>query len=234
MPFETTRWSLVNAAGGDDSAARAALARLCEIYWYPLYAYVRRRGSDPDDARDLTQGFLASLLEHHSFENLKQERGRFRAFLLASLKHFLANETAKRMTQKRGGNVTLIPLAFEEAEGRYRVEPAEPATPQTLYERRWALTVIESVLAELRKEWRDAGRAEEFEALKTCLLGEIAEGGYARIAERLGMTEGAVRVAAHRLRRKFQKRLRADIAETVSDPADIDDEIRYLIRALNA
>jgi RNA polymerase sigma-70 factor (ECF subfamily) len=234
MPFETTRWSLVNAAGGDDSSARAALARLCEIYWYPLYAYVRRRGSDPDDARDLTQGFLVSLLERRSFENLKQERGRFRAFLLASLKHFLANEAARRMTQKRGGNVTLMPLAFEEAEGRYRVEPAEPVTPQTLYERRWALTVIESVLAELRKEWLDAGRAAEFDALKTCLLGGVAEGGYARIAEKLGMTEGAVRVAAHRLRRKFQKRLRADIAETVSDPADIDDEIRYLIRALNA
>ena len=234
MAFDTTRWSLVSAAGGDDSAARAALAGLCEIYWYPLYAYVRRRGASPDDARDLTQGFLTSLLERRAFENLRQERGRFRSFLLASLQHFLSNDAAKRHALKRGGDIPPLSLSFDDAEGRYRIEPAEPATPQTLYERRWALTVIEGVLADLRKQWRSAGRVSEFDELKACLLGEIPDGGYAAIAEKLASTEGAIRVAAHRLRRKFQKQLRAEIAETVSDASDIDDEIRYLIRALNA
>jgi RNA polymerase sigma factor (sigma-70 family) len=235
LSFETTRWSLVIAAGGDDSsAARAALATLCESYWYPLYAYVRRRGATPDDARDLTQGFLTSLLERRDFANLRQEQGRFRAFLLASLQHFLANDAARRRTQKRGGGLILLPLALDDAEGRYRYEPAEPATPETLYERRWALTVIERVLAHLRQEWEATSRAAEFDELKACLLGQAPPGGYAAIAGRLGTTEGAVKVAIHRLRRKFQAQLRRDIAETVSDAADIDDEIRYLVRALDA
>ena len=235
MSFETTRWSLVVAAGGDDSsAARAALATLCEAYWYPLYAYVRRRGIDADDARDLTQGFLTSLLERRDFEHLRPERGRFRAFLLASLQHFLANDAARRRTQKRGGGIILLPLAFDEAEGRYRIEPADPTTPETLYERRWALTVIDRVLAHLRQEWEADGRAAEFDELKACLLQSAPAGGYAAIAARLGTSEGAVKTAVHRLRRKFQAALREDIAETVSDPADVDDEIRYLVRALDA
>ena len=222
------------AAGSDDSlAARTALAALCEAYWYPLYAYVRRRGIDAEDARDLTQGFLTSLLERRDFQRVRPERGRFRAFLLASLQHFLANDAARRRTQKRGAGVTLIPLSFDEAEGRYLIEPAEPATPETLYERRWALTVLERVLAELRREWAGNGRAAEFDELKASLLGAAPPGGYAAIAARLGTTEGAVKVAVHRLRRKFQSRLRQDIGETVSDEAEIDDEIRYLVRALN-
>ena len=223
------------AAGGDDSsAARAALATLCETYWYPLYVYVRRRGASADAARDLTQGFLASLIERRDFENLREDRGRFRAFLLASLQHFLANDAARRRTQKRGRDVILLPLTFEDAEGRYRFEPVEPATPETLYERRWALMVIERVLAHLRREWEATGRGAEFDELKACLLGETPAGGYAAIAERLGTTEGAVKAAVHRLRRKFQTQLRHDVAETVSDPADIDNEIRYLVRALDA
>lgn len=235
MTFETTHWSLVVAAGSDDSsAARAALATLCEMYWYPLYAYVRRRGANADDARDLTQGFLASLLERRDFENLRQDRGRFRAFLLASLQHFMANDAARRRTQKRGGGVIVLPIAFDEAEGRYRVEPAEPATPETLYERRWALMVIERVLAHLRLEWETLGRGAEFDELKSCLLGQAPAGGYASIAEKLDTTEGAIKVAVHRLRRKFQAELRRDIAETVSDATDVDDEIRYLVRALGA
>lgn len=234
MAFETTQWSLVLAAGGDGPPARAALARLCEIYWYPLYAYVRRRGANPDDARDLTQGFLASLLERRDFENLHRDRGRFRAFLLASLQHFLANNAARERAWKRGGGISPLPLTFEDAEGRYRFEPVEAATPETLYERRWALTVIERVLAGLRREWEAASRDDEFDQLKACLLGEAPAGGYAALAERLKTTEGAARIAVHRLRRKFQTRLRSDIAETVADAADVDDEIRYLIRALNA
>ena len=233
LPFETTHWSLIIAAGGSDTtAARVAVARLCEKYWYPLYAYSRRQGLDPDDARDLTQGFLASLLERRDFENLRQERGRFRSFLLASLKHFTANETARRLTQKRGGGEAILSLEFDSAEGRYRFEPAEPATPESLYERRWALTVIERVLAHLRHEWEISGRGAEFDELKSCLMGEAPDGGYQAVAERLNTTEGAVRTAIHRLRRKFQARLRHDISETVSDKADVEDELQYLVRAL--
>jgi RNA polymerase sigma-70 factor (ECF subfamily) len=235
LAFETTRWSLIVAAGGDDSlAARTALAALCEVYWYPLYAYVRRWGASADDARDLTQGFLTSLLERRDFEGLHPDRGRFRAFLLASLRHFLANDSARRRTLKRGAGVALIPLTFDDAEGRYSVEPVEPATPETLYERRWALTVIERVLARLRHDWDASGRAAEFDELKGSLLGTAPPGGYASVAQRLGTSEGAVKVAVHRLRRRFQSGLRQDIAETVSDASEIDDEIRYLIRALSA
>ena len=233
--FQTTQWSLILTAGGDDSgAARAALSKLCEIYWYPLYAYVRRHGTNPDDARDLTQGFLISLLERRDIENVRQERGRFRAFLLASLQHFLANDVARRQAQKRGGGVILLPLEFENAEGRYSFEPAAPMNPQTLYERRWALTVIDRVLAHLRLEWEANHQVAEFDELKACLLGDAPSGGYAAVAERLNSTEGAVRVAVHRLRRRFRKKLQQEIGETVSDSSDIDDEIRYLLRALNA
>ena len=221
------------AAGGEDSsAARAAIARLCEKYWYPLYAYARRQGLDPDDARDLTQGFLASLLERRDIENVRQERGRFRSFLLVSLKHFIANEAARRLTQKRGGGEVILPLEFGGAEGRYSFEPADSVTPEILYERRWALTVIERVLAHLRQEWEVSGRGAEFDELKACLLGETPDGGYLAVAEKLNTTEGAVRTAIHRLRRKFQARLRHDIAETVSNSADIEDELQYLVRAL--
>lgn len=232
MRFETTRWSLVLAAGGDDSAAEAALATLCESYWYPLYAYVRRRGASPDDARDLTQGFLASLLDRRDFSRLRREKGRFRAFLLAALQHFLLNEASRQRTQKRGGRVLVLPLQTGDAEGRYIVEPADQETPETLYERRWALTVIDRVLAGLREEWSVSGRGAEFEALKACLLGQTPHGGYAAVAGTLDISEGAVKTAVHRLRKKFQARLRAEIRETVSDEADVDDEIRYLLRAL--
>jgi RNA polymerase sigma-70 factor (ECF subfamily) len=235
LSFETTRWSLVVAAGGDNSsAARDALAALCEAYWYPLYAYVRRRGVDVDDARDLTQGFLTSLLERRDFETLRPDRGRFRAFLLASLKHFLANDAARRSTLKRGGGAVLVPLAFDDAEARYRVEPLDPATPETLYERRWALTIIDRVLAHLRQEWEAEGRGADFDELKASLLQSGPAGGYAAVADRLGTTEGAVKASVHRLRRRFQSRLREHIAETVSHPAEIDGEIRYLVRALEA
>jgi RNA polymerase sigma-70 factor (ECF subfamily) len=233
LPFETTHWSLIVAAGSNDPfAARAAIAVLCEKYWYPLYAFARRQGLDPEDARDLTQGFLASLLERRDFENVSQERGRFRSFLLASLKHYMANESARRLTQKRGGGEVILSLELDSAEGRYRFEPSEPVTPESLYERRWALTVIERVLAYLRQDWEASGRGMEFDELKACLLGETPDGGYLAVAEKLNMTEGAVRTATHRLRRKFQARLRHDIAETVSDPDDVEDELQYLIRAL--
>ena len=233
LSFDTTQWSLVVAAGAEDSAAaRPALAALCEAYWYPLYAYVRRWGAGPDDACDLTQAFLASLLERRDFRHVRQERGRFRSFLLASLQHFLANDAARRRTLKRGGGVAPVPLVVDEAEGRYRVEPADPATPESLYERRWALLVIDRVLGQLRDEWDAEGRTMEFDLLKACLLGQAPPGGYAAVAGRLDTTEGAVKAAVHRLRRRFQEHLRRTIAHTVADPNEVDDEIRYLIRAL--
>ena len=174
------------------------------------------------------------MLERRDFEHVRRERGRFRAFLLASLQHFIANDAARRRTKKRGGGITFLPLAFDEAEGRYQIEPAESTTPETLYERRWALTVVDRVLSELRREWEADGRAAEFDELKSCLLGVNPSGGYSALAARLDTSEGAVKAAVHRLRRKFQSSLRKDIAETVSDPDDVDDEIRYLVRALGA
>lgn len=234
MSFDTTRWSVIAAARGPDSdAARAALATLCEAYWYPLYAFIRRWGADPEAARDLTQAFFMLLLERRDIERVRPEGGRFRTFLLASAKHFLLNEAARRRAAKRGGGVSPLPLAFDEAEGRYLVEPADVTTPETLFERRWALTLIERVLARLRTDWDASGRVAEFDELKESLLGSGPTGGYAAAATRLGTTEGALKVAAHRLRRKFQARLRQEIAETVADQAEIDDEIQYLIRALH-
>lgn len=233
LSFETTRWSLVLAAAGNDSlAARAALSSLCQTYWYPLYAYLRRRGLDPDDARDLTQGFLASLIERKDFEGLREDRGRFRAFLLASLKHYVSNWSAQQRTQKRGGGWQIIPL--ENAEGQYVIEPRDHVTPETLFERRWALTVVDHLLADLRAEWSGQERTSEFDELKACLLGQTPAGGYAAVAVRLGTSEGAVKAAVHRLRRRFQALLRQRVGETVADGRDVDDEIRHLIQALNA
>ena len=233
MSFDTTRWSIIAAArGSDPEAARVALSTLCEAYWYPLYAFIRRWGADPDDARDLTQAFFTSLLERRDIEHVRPERGRFRTFLLASAKHFLLNEAARGRAAKRGGGVPPLPLAFDEAEGRYQFEPVDEATPETLYERRWALTLLERVITAVEAKWQQSGRRVEFEVLKASLLGEGPPGGYAAAAERLGTTEGAVKTAVHRLRKTFRAQLRAAIAETVSDPAEVDEELKYLERAL--
>lgn len=223
---------MLAAAGNDSQAARAALSSLCQTYWYPLYAYLRRRGLGPEDASDLTQGFLASLIERQDFEGLRQDRGRFRAFLLASLKHYLSNWSARERTQKRGGGVQIIPL--ENAEGQYVIEAVDHVTPETLFERRWALTVVERLLADLRAEWSAQERTAEFDELKACLLGQTPAGGYAAVATRLGTSEGAIKAAVHRLRRRFQSLLRQRVAETVADGRDVDDEIRHLIQALGA
>jgi RNA polymerase sigma-70 factor (ECF subfamily) len=167
----------VAAAGSDDAAAvRTALAALCQAYWYPLYAYVRRRGADADQALDLTQGFLTSLLERRDFQRLHPERGRFRAFLLASFKHFLANEFARQRTQKRGGTTRLVRLEMDDAEGRYQIEPADVVTPETLYERRWAMLLLERVLASIRTEWAAAGKAAEIDRLSDQFRREVGGG----------------------------------------------------------
>lgn len=233
MRFETTQWSLVLAAGGDDSAAaRTAFGRLYETYWYPVYAYIRRRGRDAEAARDLTQAVFASLFERRDFEHLDRARGRFRAFLLAVTQHYLANDAAYGHAAKRGGGVAPLPLERDQAEERYRHEPIDPDTPETLFDRRWALTVIERTMATLRDDYAQAGREALFGKLQSTLLGESPDVGYAGIAEALGLTAGAVKTSAHRLRRRFQDELRRQIEETVRDADDVDDEIRYLIRAI--
>lgn len=235
MPFDTTRWSIIAAARGNDPhAARAALSTLCEAYWYPLYAFIRRWGADPESARDLTQAFFASLLERRDIEQVRPERGRFRTFLLASLKHFLLNDAARGRAAKRGGGTTPMPLTFDDAEGRYEFEPADVATPETLYERRWALTVLERVVSTVQAKWQQSGRGTEFDLLKTTLLGERPAGGYAAAAHQLGRSEGAVKVAVHRLRKAFRAELRAAIADTVSDPDEVDEELKYLERTLRS
>jgi RNA polymerase sigma factor (sigma-70 family) len=231
--FETTRWSQVIAAG--DSAtpdSREALARLCEVYWYPLYAYVRRWGHDADEAQDLTQAFFSRLLEKHYLRDADPTRGRFRSFLLASLKHFLSNERDRENAVKRGGRATVLPLEFENAEGRYSREPPDNETPEIVYERRWALTLLTRTLGRLRAEFDRAGKAALFSRLEGHLTGDQDTGPYVEIAAEFGMSEGAVKVAVHRLRRRFGVLLREEIVETVATPSDVDDEIRHLFRAL--
>lgn len=232
--FHTTRWSLVVAAGGDRSTiARQALEALCEIYWYPLYAYIRRQGHDADAAHDLTQAFFVQLLERHDVQRLRRERGRLRSYLLGAVRHFLLNEAARAQTQKRGGGKTPIALEFDAAEGRYVQEPADVQTPERLFERRWALTILDQVFADLRQDWDSAGKTAEFDILKDCLTGE-PQGGYEMVAENLGTTANAVSVAVHRLRRAFRARLREVIADTVVDEDAIDDEIRHLFASLRS
>jgi RNA polymerase sigma factor (sigma-70 family) len=231
--FATTRWSVVLAAGHASTGdSREALARLCESYWYPLYAYVRRWGYDADQAQDLTQEFFARLLEKHYLRAADPARGRFRSFLLASLKHFLSNERDRVGAAKRGGRATVVPLEFETAEGRYSREPVDAETPESIYERRWALILLERTLGRLRREFEAAGRNVLFARLEGHLTGDQQTVPYAELCAELGMSEGAIKVAVHRLRRRFGALLREEISETVSDPAEVDDEIRDLFRAL--
>lgn len=226
--FATTHWSLVLAAGHPTPGAHAALAKLCQIYWYPLYAYVRRQGHGPHDAQDLTQEFFARLLEQHSVAEVRREKGKFRSFLLAAMNHFLANEWDRARAQKRGGRCRLVSLDAASAEDRYRLEPVDQLTPDRIFERRWALTLLEEVLRRLGRDYAAAGKAELFAQLKSCLTGERAALPYARLAARLGLTEGAVKVAVHRLRQRYRQILRAEIAHTVACPEEIEDEIRHL------
>ena len=231
--FTTTHWSLVLAAAGTaDTHGREALAKLCQVYWYPLYAFVRRHGHGPHDAQDLTQEFFMRLLEKDYLGDVDRSKGKFRSFLLAALKHFLSKEWARAKTLKRGGGHTLVPLDTLSAEDRYRREPEDNATPERLFERRWALTLLDRVLTRLSEEYDTTGRRAMFEQLQGCLTGDSSLLPYAELAARLGMTEGAVKVAVHRLRQRYRGVLRDEIAQTVVDPAEIDDEIRQLFSAL--
>lgn len=231
--FATTRWTVVLAAGQSDTAhARAALEKLCQAYWYPLYAYVRRRGYSPEDAQDLTQEFFARLLERRWIERADRQRGKFRSFLLTALNHFLADEWNKARAQKRGGGASLLPLQLDAAETRYGLEPADHATPEQSYERRWALALLEEVLHRLAQEYQQEGRAALFAALNPCLVGERTKQPYAELADRLGVSEGTVKSCVHRLRQRYRQLLREEIANTVAGPDEVDGELHHLFAVL--
>jgi len=232
--FATTQWTIVlNAGRSDSTGARNALAELCQTYWYPLYAYVRRRGVSPADAEDLTQGFFARLLELNSLAAVRREKGKFRSFLLASLNHYLSDEWDRQRAQKRGQG-RVISLEAGVAEARWSREPADSLTPERLFERKWAMTLLEAVVHRLQREYESAGKGPLFLALRFSIAGEKAEEPYTKLAADLGLSEPALRVAVHRLRRRYRQLLRDEIARTVVTEAEIDDEIRHLYRALGA
>jgi RNA polymerase sigma factor (sigma-70 family) len=230
--FVTTHWSVVLTAGRSDTTrARAALENLCQTYWHPLYAYVRRRGHSSEDAQDLTQAFFARLLERNAVAAVAPEKGRFRSFLLASLNHFLSDEWDKARAQKRGGG-KVISLDLQSAETRLGEIPVENFTPEKAFEHRWAITLLEQVYQRLGEEYRAEGKGTLFDALRTTLAGASDAAPYAELARQLDMSEGAVKVAVHRLRQRYRGLLRDTIADTVSGPDEVEDELRYLFRTL--
>jgi RNA polymerase sigma factor (sigma-70 family) len=232
--FTTTHWSVVLEAQGESPAAQEALEKLCRTYWRPIFAFLRRQGLPPEEAEDITQGFFAQLLERRKFSALRKEKGRLRSFLLGALKYFLADEQRRAMAIKRGKGQRLIPLEELRAGQRIEMEPADPVTAEMIYERRWALTVLEQVLDRLKNEYRTAGNAALFDSLKQLLPDEPGSPSQAEIAAHLGMTENALRQAFYRFRQRYQSLLREEIANTVATPADIEDELRHLIAVLEA
>jgi len=231
--FSTTHWSVVLAAGQSSSpAAEAALEQLCRAYWYLLYCYVRRAGHTPEDAQDLTQEFFARLLEKNYFALASRERGRFRSFLLTSLKNFLTNEYLRNTRLKRGGTQPMISFDTADAENRYVVEPIDTATPETLYEQRWALALLENALTRLRDEYAASGRGPMFDLLKAYVWGERNAASYTDIAAQLDLTEEAVKKAVQRLRHRYRDMLRTEIAHTVTTAAEVEEELQHLVRLL--
>jgi len=229
--FPTTQWSVVLAARGHTSAeARAALESLCSVYWYPLYAYTRSRGHDPETARDLTQAFFAHLLEQEILRPVDPAKGRFRAFLLASLKNFLAHERERAQALKRGGGVPTLSMDGEDAEGRFRHEPVDRLNPEQIFERRWGLTIMQRAMERL--EAASASRPGQFERLKGYLTDAEPTVAYRQAAADLGLSEGAVKTAVHRLRREYGLILREEVAATIADPEELDDELRHLLAVI--
>lgn len=221
------------AAGHTGSPqAEVALEELCRTYWYPLYAYVRRHGHSREDAEDLTQGFFARLLEKNFLEGITSDKGKFRSFLLVALKRFMANEWDRANTQKRGGGVTPLSLDWQDAEARYQINPTDNLSPDKLYDRAWAVVVLERVIIRLRDESDVDGKTGQYEQLKPFLMVGRGEIPYAQAATQLKMTEGAVRVAVHRLRQRYRELLREEIAQTLATPAQADEEMRALFVAL--
>jgi len=232
--FTTTHWSVVLEAQGESPAAHEALEKLCRTYWRPIYAFLRRQGVSPEEAEDITQGFFAQLLERRKFSAVRKEKGRLRSFLLGALKYFLADEQRRAMAIKRGEGQRLIPLEELRADKRIETEPADSMTAEMIYERRWALTVLEQVLDRLKNEYRTAGNAALFDSLKQLLPDEPGSPSQAEIAAQLGMTENALRQAFYRFRQRYQSLLREEIAHTVATPGDIEDELRHLIAVIEA
>jgi RNA polymerase sigma factor (sigma-70 family) len=230
--FPTTRWTLVIAASDPQrKEARSALVSLCENYWYPLYAYLRRRGYASDQAQDLTQDFFIRVLEGRYLDRADPEKGRFRSFILTSLKFFVADENDRQRARKRGGGM-VVPLEFSTGEERYQREPAHGETPERIFERRWALCILDRVVEKLRAEFVSHGRQEHFDRLKVFLLGS-SEAPYAALAQEMNTSEGALKVAIHRLRKRYRELFRQEIADTVADPAEVESELRHLAAALN-
>ncbi len=231
--FATTRWSVIAAAQGPASPqSREALALLCSAYWYPLYAFIRRQGFSADQGQDLTQGFFADLLDRQTLAVADRAKGKFRSFLLTACKHYLSHERQRSRAQKRGGGRPLLSLDFARGEARYQAEPVHTMTAEKLFDRGWALTMLDQVLARLQEECKQKGKAVLFDRLRVCLLGERAGVPFSQVAQELGMTEGAIKVAAHRLRRRFRELVCAEIARTVEDAENIEEEIRDLFAAL--
>jgi RNA polymerase sigma-70 factor (ECF subfamily) len=231
--FCTTHWSLVLAAGDTQSPhAKEALEKLCHTYWYPLYAYVRRKGYQPHDAHDLTQEFFARLLARNYLSVADRNRGKFRSFLLGSLEHFLAREWTKGHAQKRGGGQAVLSLDGAEAENRYLLEPAHELTPDKIFDRRWATTLLDQAMARLHQECTDSGKGELFARVESSLSGQKGATSNAEIAVALHKSEGAIKVAVHRLRQRYGELVRAEIAQTVTTPEEADEELRYLFQVL--
>ena len=231
--FATTRWSVVLAAGRKDTTlARAALEKLCQTYWYPLYAYVRRRGHSPEDAQDLTQEFFARLLERQTLAHADPNRGRFRSFILTAMNHFLVSEWKKARAKKRGGGCSVLSLDWAAAEERFDLEPADHSAPDKIFERQWAMTLLSEVLNRLEREFHAEGKTELFAALKQTLTGTRESQPYAELAARLDMNESAVKVAVHRLRKRYRELIRDEIAGTLDQSQDVEEEMRHLFSAL--
>jgi RNA polymerase sigma factor (sigma-70 family) len=228
--FNTTRWTMVLACAEEDSSAtaQAALASLFQVYWYPLYAYVRRRGYGEQDAEDLVQGFCLHLQEKHALAKADRERGKFRTFLLSSLQNYLANEWERANAQKRGGGRELIRLDAEEADARYRLEPAHSMTPEVLFEKRWAHALLEQTVSDLRADFVARGKERLFEGLSSFLTADLHETSYQSAAAKLGLPLSAIKTTIHRLRRDYRAKLREQIGRTVADPEEIEDELLYL------
>ena len=227
--FATTRWSIVNSARLDSSPdSQVALESLCQAYWFPLYAYVRKRVVDVEEAHDLTQAFFAQLLEKNYLAQADSERGLFRSFLITAFKHFLSKEWQKARAEKRGGGRRTLSLDFQVGDSRISQEPACDLTPEQIYERQWAMTLLERVIERLQNEYEEAGKSDQFERLKDFIIGQYSETTYAEVAEVLESTEAAMKMTAHRMRRRYRELLRDEIADVVAAPEDVDKEIRSL------
>ncbi len=234
--FVTTHWSVVLASADTDSPqARAALEQLCRTYWYPLYCYIRRRGYGHEDAQDLTQGFLVRWLESKSFARADASKGRLRSFLLAGLNHFLSDQWDRASAQKRGGGrQTLSFMDTQTADDRYRLERMDERSPERLFERRWALTLLDQVLARAEQEFREAGKGEQFQRLRAFLIAGTGEESYAQVACELGLSREAVKKAVQRMRHRYYELFREEVAHTVADPAQVEEELRYLCGVIAA